>query len=83
MNTARVLPLTAGTILLALAVGCDGGSTRATDAEGDPYVAPPTNRIDIPSAVRSNLGITFATVERRRVLEHVAHVRDLVDLPVA
>lgn len=28
---------------------------------------PPTNRIDIPSTVRSNLGITFAKVERRTV----------------
>ncbi|GAB5495170.1 MAG: hypothetical protein Phyf2KO_02500 [Phycisphaerales bacterium] len=27
----------------------------------------PTNRIDIPGTVRSNLGITFAKVERRRV----------------
>lgn len=29
--------------------------------------AAPTNRVDIPPAVRSNLGITFAKVERRRV----------------
>lgn len=33
--------------------------------QGD--TATPTNRIDIPLAVRQNLGITFATVERRAV----------------
>lgn len=69
MNIARVRSLATATMLLTLVVGCDGGSSRATDAEDDAYVAPPTNRIDIPSAVRSNLGITFATVERRRVQE--------------
>lgn len=31
----------------------------------------PTNRVDIPPIVRSNLGITFATVERRHVARTV------------
>ena len=68
MRTTRLLILAAGTILLPLAMGCDGDPVRPA-GEGDAYVAPPTNRVDIPSAVRSNLGITFATVERRRVQE--------------
>ena len=31
------------------------------------HVETPTNRVAIPSAVRNNLGITFATVERRKI----------------
>lgn len=31
----------------------------------------PSNRIDIPSSVRSNLGITFAKVERRKVADTI------------
>lgn len=37
-------------------------STNATAAADTP-----TNRIDIPPSVRQNLGITFATVEKRRI----------------
>lgn len=35
--------------------------------------APPTNRVDVPLAVRQNLGITFATVERRAVADTVRY----------
>ncbi len=48
-------------------VGCSREPTpEATSAAVQPNDAP-TNRIDIPPTVRSNLGITFAKVERRRV----------------
>lgn len=43
----------------------DRDETSATGAA--PASAAPTNRIDIPAAVRDNLGITFAKVERRAV----------------
>lgn len=36
-------------------------------AENSPAATAPTNRVDIPSAVRQNLGVTFAKVERRNV----------------
>ena len=50
---------------------CSGDSTQAHDHEGPAQA--PTNRIDVPEAVRQNLGITFAKVERR----HVAATRRL------
>ncbi len=64
-------------MLLGLS-GCDGqpgaeaqGDSHAVDdhAAGTAAIEPagPTNRIDIPPAVRQNLGITFVTVEGRRV----------------
>ncbi len=52
-------------------VGC---GTRGSDqaqqtqnATSDEKTAAPSNRIAIPPAVRSNLGITFAQAERRRI----------------
>lgn len=59
-------------ILLLMAAGC-GGEPPAAPAAPTPAAdagtaAPaPSNRIDVPEAVRQNLGITFAKVERRRV----------------
>ena len=50
--------------LLAALAAC--GDTPVTDTPQDEAPAP-TNRIDVPKAVRDNLGIEFATVERRRV----------------
>src|SRR5688572_12108417 len=53
--------------------GCqDEKDTTAASAGSAGSAAPasapaPTNRIDVPEAVRQNLGITFAKVERRRV----------------
>src|SRR5688572_20071664 len=53
--------------------GCqDEKDTTAASAGSAGTAAPasapaPTNRIDVPEAVRQNLGITFAKVERRRV----------------
>lgn len=55
--------------LLSL-LGCDGkpdtGAQNAAPATAA-AAAPVSNRIDVPDAVRQNLGITFAKVERRRV----------------
>ena len=54
------------TLLLASCGGSDGAAPSANSSAMDD--APPvTNRIDVPSAVRKNLGITFAHVELRDV----------------
>lgn len=51
-------------VLLASCGSDDGeGGHSAADDPGET----PTNRVDIPSTVRNNLGITFAKVERREV----------------
>lgn len=50
-----------------LVVGCTRQSDQTPVAEQEETAAAATNRIDIPATVRSNLGITFAKVERRRV----------------
>ncbi len=72
----RIITLTLGiTIaLFIIASGCldeepAGASTQSSAATGASGSQPPapTNRIDVPQAVRQNLGITFANVERRRV----------------
>lgn len=59
-------------ILLALALAAAPACDRSDPAPPQPPThaeqpAPPTNRVDIPAAVRQNLGITFARVERRAV----------------
>src|SRR5687767_8082435 len=57
-----------GTTLAPLA-GCDRptGGADSKPRTGGEAAPPPSNRIDLPAAVRQNLGITFARVERRRV----------------
>jgi multidrug resistance efflux pump len=54
-----------------LAVACtEKGAEKAADpyaAEHAEQAAAPTNRVDIPEAVRRNLGIVFAKVESRNV----------------
>ncbi len=65
--TAFVRLLTLG--LFALALGC-GRTPDGFDHNHDhdhEHDEPPTNRIATPPLVRSNLGIEFVTVERRRV----------------
>lgn len=52
-------------LLLAAAVGCSRAPVVATHHGDD--APPPSNRIAVPEAVRSNLGIEFVRVERRRV----------------
>jgi hypothetical protein len=55
------------TLLSACGRDPTSSAAAATGQDGAAQQAPPTNRIDIPPMVRSNLGITFARVERRRV----------------
>lgn len=54
-------------LLLLLLTGCSGPEQEETQQPPAHEAAAITNRIDIPSPVRSNLGITFARVERRAV----------------
>lgn len=63
MNTRIPIVVLLGALSMA---GCrpqGDGTAAAPQQEAET----PTNRIDIPATVRSNLGITFASVERRRV----------------
>lgn len=69
---ARRAALLHGTLAVALLVttACRNGDApeaRRTGAPGPEPAAAPTNRIDIPPAVRANLGITFVKVEPRRI----------------
>jgi multidrug efflux pump subunit AcrA (membrane-fusion protein) len=68
VNTKLISVSLAATLLTAASgcrdeppAGARGGQETAAPAEA------PTNRIDLPPVVRQNLGITFATVERRQV----------------
>jgi hypothetical protein len=56
---------------IATLVGCDRSPhSHATDGHAEHGSTPaPTNRVDIPAAVRQNLGITFAKVEYRSVAQ--------------
>lgn len=47
--------------------GCQRENGNAPTPQSEETSPAATNRIDIPPTVRSNLGITFAKVERRRV----------------
>ncbi len=61
MNADALLLAVLATVL---ASGCRNGRQKPVPPDPGP---PPTNRIAVPEAVRRNLGIQFATVERRRV----------------
>lgn len=71
LQTPWFVSLAALTLLVS---GCTDRS-GSTGASGEPddrptdTAAAPTNRIDIPPAVRQNLGLTFVTVEARRVAQ--------------
>jgi len=55
-------------LLISIAPGCTKEPPPAeAPASQAPPQAMPTNRVAIPPAVRSNLGITFAAAERRRI----------------
>lgn len=59
-------------LLLGALGGCSEQGTPAPGHSSDTTTATaaaPTNRIDIPPAVRQNLGITFIEVETRRVAQ--------------
>jgi multidrug efflux pump subunit AcrA (membrane-fusion protein) len=52
--------------LLLILSACDSSDSE-NEAGHNEENEPPTNRVEIPATVRSNLGITFAKVERRDV----------------
>lgn len=59
--------------LVAVALTACDHSHEHTSPVVQEQAAPPTNRVDLPLAVRRNLGITFATVERRAVAATVRY----------
>lgn len=75
MTTIQTLKKLAGmTVLLLVLGGCDRkaippASGDAHGNEAGETAEAPTNRVDIPAAVRQNLGITFARVESRNVAQ--------------
>ena len=81
MNRSTFMtPLLAGSLLVLLtSPGCDKGAsnTGPASATATAQVEPPalpSNRVAIPPAVRSNLGITFAKAQRR-------HIKDTLRAP--
>jgi len=55
-------------MLLALSFLCTACNRNDSNVVNDePTSEPPSNRVDIPSTVRDNLGITFAKTERRNL----------------
>lgn len=67
MNTKRSIIAIAGLICTGL-VGCDDRPGKPVSTAGGEAAAPaPSNRVDIPATVRSNLGLTFAKAEARHV----------------
>lgn len=71
MNITKELVLSALLLLLVATLnGCsseEATTTKKTSHDESEDSPAPTNRVSIPSAVRSNLGISFVKVERRRV----------------
>jgi len=61
------VPVVLGMLAMMLTTGCTRESHQAPAPAPAPAAEPATNRIGIPATVRSNLGITFAKVERRKV----------------
>lgn len=53
--------------LIACSPSGDGGRAAGSDDHAAESVATNPNRVAIPAAVRSNLGITFVEVERRQI----------------
>lgn len=84
MNKHSLIAFAVAGAALSMALpGCSGESTpdRASDQQAEPEAA--SNRIDIPSTVRSNLGITFASVERRRIESTIRVPGSFEILPLA
>lgn len=68
MKTTRTFLI----LLVLLTAACSGekaptSRASAADQYADEEPQGPTNRINIPPAVRANLGMTFATIERRSI----------------
>lgn len=66
-QTKRITTTAAATLLILSLSACSKKATSSAPAIPQEKAQAPTNRIEIPPTVRSNLGITFAKVERRRV----------------
>lgn len=66
MNTTHIIISAAFATVLLLA-GCKRQPAAKDDHNHSEAAAAPTNRIDIPPAVRRNLSMTFARVESRNV----------------
>ena len=67
-STRSILKLISLMLIATLLVSCGKSEPAADDhAHEHSEESMPTNRVAIPSTVRSNLGITFATVERRHI----------------
>lgn len=56
-----------GVLLCAGLMSCDAKQSDAPAAHAEGTATGMTNRVDIPAAVRQNLGVTFAKVEARNV----------------
>ena len=61
----KTILLLCSSILLGATVGCSSESEPPSQQHEQTEL--PSNRVAIPPAVRANLGITFATVERRQL----------------
>ena len=55
--------------LIVASTSCDRDDTTIEKTAANDGGEAPTNRIEIPATVRSNLGITFAKVERRNLAD--------------
>ncbi|MEM1222404.1 MAG: hypothetical protein AAGH40_06535 [Verrucomicrobiota bacterium] len=62
LSSIKILTLSTAAFLI-LSCNREGTGRPHAAEEGEQ----PTNRVEIPSSVRSNLGITFAEVERRQI----------------
>lgn len=57
--------------LIVVLNACKPDTTTSEAPHGRVAAAAPTNRVDVPSTVRQNLGITFAKVEQRSVAQSI------------
>ena len=67
LHTTIFTLLSSAFFLPAMLGGCGEASPEPSSTPHAEATPAPTNRIDIPPAVRSNLGITFAPAERRHI----------------
>lgn len=72
------------TIALGICLqGCGGEGEPSNTSQKAGDTPPPTNRIDVPEAVRQNLGIEFTKVERRHVTSTIRLPAQVELLPSA
>ncbi len=65
----RLMRITLVLALAATSAGCrhEGSTIARSSEQAAETMAAPTNRVDVPPPVRTNLGMTFAKVEKRVV----------------